>query len=1019
MDYRRFIYLLFFCLYALVEVKGQNGVTYWIQDKDEVPNCVYGECYNKDINIDTRIFSSCDPITGTPITFKIKFRVSDTEFGFSGAFEDYPTDNNQTIVVKPGTWVEVWYDKSDGRNKEDDSRLTFFELTRSNTHCGKYKEIPSTTIPDNVVDDVFINKKYKFQVGEGGTYTYFANVSYQLGRLNCSERYETKASFCVPYVDGPQINLSKKCRYNPAELTFCNTGYYDDIAIRRVKQKTGATGNPEYGIDNSLADLGTWSVSTDGNLWTTDVPIAQWATYEFDVSYFPPWDLVNPIVGTRSLTITPLDPIPTPTLAFEYPLDKCYGHSIKVKDETLGKTLYAWDIPNYDENIETKFIYSTFWVTEENQSIELLDSNLPSEYMPPKSTVEREFENVGDKSFTLRVRYVYQKEDNTTVCPAEVQYYHYEKEIKHITPDVDFSYQQDECLGYGVSFTNETEGIGAAYDLTYLWDFGDPTATPTTSELESPTCTYTVNGVKPVELTVYFKDPRCISTAENSIIKEVTIEDITEELHSASFDIYEFTDDHQVLATSATTFDDNWLLSSNSTKINQGHAIDAGLSGVWRPNASYAYLSDRNQVKNATSTLNIAQQGGFTPKVFNWKMNATDELFIPDWVKATQMTIYSQFGYELENKDALDRYSSALYGYADQLPIAVGANVSYYEMAYTGFEEPSTGNFQFPVNTPDLDEDNQPILRDVFQEKLMTIKVLGGNEDLVILDMPFAEFDNFNPTKLGIVKGVPLRDATASFTINQVFIDCKHEYVINGGTPSEVSDPEKSMAILGGIGYEGIEGWTGEVGFYEDITVTSATTAEIVNTEAHTGKNSLQVSGTEKFYQPQMELEEGKKYVVSAWVKVNTGGQPATYQSTNTATEKLGISVGWQDDAANTATTVLFEPKGIIIEGWQRIEGVFEFSNDNEDPFHILFQRGDGNTEIFIDDLRFFPADANMQSYVYDPENYRLKATLDNNNFATLYSYDEEGNLYLVKKETVRGIKTIQESISYQKELNE
>ena len=79
---------------------------------------------------------------------------------------------------------------------------------------------------------------------------------------------------------------------------------------------------------------------------------------------------------------------------------------------------------------------------------------------------------------------------------------------------------------------------------------------------------------------------------------------------------------------------------------------------------------------------------------------------------------------------------------------------------------------------------------------------------------------------------------------------------------------------------------------------------------------------------------------------------------------------------------------------------------------------GSENNDVYFDDIRLFPEKGNMQSYVYDPSNFRLKATLDNNNYATLYSYDDEGNLYLIRKETIRGIKTIQESVGFQKENN-
>jgi len=51
-----------------------------------------------------------------------------------------------------------------------------------------------------------------------------------------------------------------------------------------------------------------------------------------------------------------------------------------------------------------------------------------------------------------------------------------------------------------------------------------------------------------------------------------------------------------------------------------------------------------------------------------------------------------------------------------------------------------------------------------------------------------------------------------------------------------------------------------------------------------------------------------------------------------------------------------------------------------------------------------------MKSYIYDPRTLRLSAELDENNYATYYDYDEEGQMVRVKKETIRGIKTIKET---------
>jgi hypothetical protein len=64
----------------------------------------------------------------------------------------------------------------------------------------------------------------------------------------------------------------------------------------------------------------------------------------------------------------------------------------------------------------------------------------------------------------------------------------------------------------------------------------------------------------------------------------------------------------------------------------------------------------------------------------------------------------------------------------------------------------------------------------------------------------------------------------------------------------------------------------------------------------------------------------------------------------------------------------------------------------------------------FFDDIRFFPFDGSMMSYVYDPETLRLVAELDERNYAKFYEYDEEGKLIRVKKETERGVMTIQEN---------
>jgi hypothetical protein len=53
-----------------------------------------------------------------------------------------------------------------------------------------------------------------------------------------------------------------------------------------------------------------------------------------------------------------------------------------------------------------------------------------------------------------------------------------------------------------------------------------------------------------------------------------------------------------------------------------------------------------------------------------------------------------------------------------------------------------------------------------------------------------------------------------------------------------------------------------------------------------------------------------------------------------------------------------------------------------------------------------------MKGFVYDPDDLKLMSELDENNYASFYEYDQEGGLVRVKKETEKGVFTIQETRS-------
>jgi len=71
-----------------------------------------------------------------------------------------------------------------------------------------------------------------------------------------------------------------------------------------------------------------------------------------------------------------------------------------------------------------------------------------------------------------------------------------------------------------------------------------------------------------------------------------------------------------------------------------------------------------------------------------------------------------------------------------------------------------------------------------------------------------------------------------------------------------------------------------------------------------------------------------------------------------------------------------------------------------------------GSSTSYFDDIRIHPYDGNMKSFAYDYRTSRLMAVLDENNYATFFEYDDEGQLLRNKKETEKGIVTLKETRS-------
>jgi hypothetical protein len=163
-----------------------------------------------------------------------------------------------------------------------------------------------------------------------------------------------------------------------------------------------------------------------------------------------------------------------------------------------------------------------------------------------------------------------------------------------------------------------------------------------------------------------------------------------------------------------------------------------------------------------------------------------------------------------------------------------------------------------------------------------------------------------------------------------------------------------------------------------------------------------QVPTTDSILNPTFSPIPNKQMHFSAWVRE---GCTTPCLKTNYNDSKVQIVF---NDGSNTTTNIT--PTGGIIEGWQKVEGDFliPLTATTMDMRFI----NTGSNDNYWDDIRVHPYNANMKSYAYDPITLRLSAELDENNYATFYEYDEEGQLIRVKKETAQGIKTIKETRS-------
>lgn len=256
----------------------------------------------------------------------------------------------------------------------------------------------------------------------------------------------------------------------------------------------------------------------------------------------------------------------------------------------------------------------------------------------------------------------------------------------------------------------------------------------------------------------------------------------------------------------------------------------------------------------------------------------------------------------------------------------------------------------------------------------------------------------------------PAWTACATNTSNWLLVEFPNPYLLNPGDFVEVIYKGKVNGDLGKL----INSFSFKA-LKEDIQETqyfsSYSKIEIENTAE--GCTTTPIKGCT--YCASFELIKDEKYLVSGWVREESVKKPNEQVK---SFKKGFIKISFTDSSEqNIGDPIDFKATGNIIDGWQRIVGEFVVPSQTDD-FHLeLVNDNDSSTDanakvVYFDDIRIIPSKGNMKSFVYDQKTQRLMSELDENNYSTFYEYDLEGGLIRIKKETEKGVFTIQETRS-------
>ena len=525
-----------------------------------------------------------------------------------------------------------------------------------------------------------------------------------------------------------------------------------------------------------------------------------------------------------------------------------------------------------------------------------------------------------------------------------------------------------------------------------------------------------------------------------------------------------------VLNSSAALFSDE-IYDEDIDELSFATSLDCnafakGKRGIWRQSKSLIYNDrragryDEYKVDSLAEEIEPHLKGVFLGErpIGDSRYNKEFHLFdwngpnFENWIPQNTITKYDVDGNALESYDAIGVFSSTEYGYNGHLPTSVAVNAGIDEQFFTSAEQGLSG----------LEEDAKyigaglDVDQNIAHSGEASVKLFPGSDRRIRLQI--------DPKEDYMISAWVKPDAPdeGNLLANSSFDEGLIHWGENGDTDDWVYDNSSSGEVCyqytGGsygslLRRTGISLEQGEI--YEitfkylcDVVPTQFIVKFLTDDAVRNCMVDLN-SANGNFDIPSgipvddrfsgsinlpFTINSGPgDYILDLymyycqddcndpWEQITSGfcftsieiEKPGASESNTPANYEIVANV--YDESDNLLDSKIISSSGLIVEGWEKIEGRVDFSSSNAAYLELELKALDDNNNLkfgYLDDLRIYPVDASMNSFAYDKTNYKLSAELDENNFATFYEYDESGKLFLIKKETEKGIKTLKEVIS-------